>query len=86
MRVLGIGIENDSGAAIVEDGRLLAAINEERLCRMKMVIGFPRASIREVLRLSATDVRDLDAVLVANRHGFFVDGLQPHGWFDYWDR
>jgi len=86
MRVLGIGIENDSGAAIVEEGRLLAAVNEERLCRMKMVIGFPRASIREVLQLSTTDIRNLDAVLVANRYAHFVDGLQPHGWFDYWDR
>ena len=34
MRVLGIGTEEDSGAAIIEDGRILAAVNEERLCRM----------------------------------------------------
>jgi predicted NodU family carbamoyl transferase len=33
MRVLGIGAEADSGAAIVEDGNILAAINEERLSR-----------------------------------------------------
>lgn len=33
MLVLGLGTEGDSGAAIVRDGRILAAVNEERICR-----------------------------------------------------
>lgn len=82
MRVLGLGTEGDSGAAIIEDGRILAAVNEERYCRLKLVVGFPRESIREVLRLSSTDVSDLDAVLVGGRDDIFVDELQAfHGWF-----
>ena len=36
MKVLGLGTEGDSGAAIVEDGRILAAVNEERLSRLKL--------------------------------------------------
>jgi carbamoyltransferase len=86
MRVLGIVIENDSGAAVVEDGRILAAMNEERICRMKMVIGFPRDSIREVLRLSGSTPADLDAVMVATTNAALVDELEPNGWFDYWTR
>ena len=62
MRVLGLGTEGDSGAAIVEDGRILAAVNEERLSRLKLVEGFPRGSIQEVLRLTGTTIADLDAV------------------------
>ena len=82
MKVLGITTEGDSGAAIVEDGRILAAVNEERLSRMKLVVGFPRGSIREVLQLVNMDVTELDAVLVAAKNGLFVDELEPfYGWF-----
>jgi carbamoyltransferase len=84
MKVLGIEAYTDSGAAIVEDGRILAAVNEERLCRMKLVKGFPRLAIREVLALARTDIHELDAVLVSTRNNLFVDGHQRFdGWFQY---
>jgi len=84
MRVLGLGTEGDSGAAIVEDGRILAAVNEERLSRLKLVEGFPRGSIQEVLRLTGTTIADLDAVLVASTHDLFVNELRPFdGWFQH---
>jgi carbamoyltransferase len=84
MRVLGLGTEGDAGAAVVENGRILAAINEERLSRLKMVMGFPRASIGEALRLSGTSIRDLDAVLIGGTHDLFVDHLEPfEGWFQH---
>jgi carbamoyltransferase len=87
MRVLGIGAEGDSGAAVVEGGRILAALNEERLCRLKLVEGFPRGAIHEVLRLSGTDVDRLDAVLVATTDDRFANELEPFvGWFDRWHR
>ena len=82
MRVLGIGTGGDSGAAVIEDGRILAAVNEERLSRMKLVEGFPRGSIRETLRLSNTDPGDLDAVLVGAEQEIFQDDLKAFpGWF-----
>jgi carbamoyltransferase len=84
MRVLGLGTEEDSGAAVVEDGRILAAINEERICRMKLAVGFPHGSIREVLRLSGTVAAELDAVLVAGVNELYIPGLEPFdGWFQY---
>ncbi len=81
MKVLGITTEGDSGATIIEDGQIMAAINEERISRMKLVVGFPRASIREVLDLTNTDVAEIDAVLVAAKNSIFVDELEP---FDSW--
>lgn len=82
MRVLGLTTEGDSGAAIVEDGRILAAVNEERLSRLKLVVGFPRGAIREVLRLTNTRVDELDGVLVAATRSVFADELEPfEGWF-----
>lgn len=84
MKVLGLGTEGDSGAAIIEDGRIIAAINEERLARLKLVTGFPRASIREVLRLSNTSVDELSAVLIGGKDDLLVDELEPFdGWFQY---
>jgi len=83
MKVLGLGTGGDSGAAIVEDGRILAAVNEERISRLKLVTGFPRGSIREVLRLSATEIGELSAVIIGSRWEFFVDPLEPFdGWFE----
>ncbi len=84
MLVLGLGTEGDSGAAIIENGRILAAVNEERLSRLKMAIGFPRASIREVLRLSNKSIKDLDAVLIGGTSDLFAGDLEPfEGWFQH---
>jgi carbamoyltransferase len=82
MRILGIGTGGDSGAAIVDDGRILAAVNEERLCRWKLVEGFPRRSIRDVMAQSATDARGVDRVMVAATSDVLKDELEPFdGWF-----
>jgi carbamoyltransferase len=84
MKVLGLGVEEDSGAAVVEDGTILAAINEERICRMKLAVGFPHGSIREVLRLAGIEATELDAVLVAGVDELYIPGLEPFdGWFQY---
>ena len=82
MLVLGLTTEGDSGAVVVDDGRILAAVNEERLSRLKLVSGFPRASLRMVLELANVDVGDLDAVIIASERTTLVDQLEPFdGWF-----
>jgi len=43
--ILGIWDGHDAGAAIVEDNRILVAVNEERLTRKKLDVGFPKESI-----------------------------------------
>jgi carbamoyltransferase len=72
MRILGIGDHVVSGAAVVEDGRLVAAINEERLVRRKMVMGFPWESIEAVMKLAGLGPRDVDAVAVASQWGHYL--------------
>lgn len=69
------------GAAIVADGLVLAAVNEERLSRLKMAYGFPRQSIAEVIRLAGIAPADIERVTVATEDNYFVDAVRP---FDGW--
>ena len=49
MNILGIWDGHDSGAALLEDGQLRFAVNEERLSRRKLEIVFPARSIAACL-------------------------------------
>jgi carbamoyltransferase len=49
MFVLGIWDGHDAGAAILEGDEIVFAINEERLSRRKLEVGFPSLSIRACL-------------------------------------
>ena len=50
MYVLGIWDGHDAGACIVKDEKIIVAINEERLTKRKLDVGFPRESIKACLR------------------------------------
>jgi carbamoyltransferase len=71
MLVLGIADSITSGASLVADGRVLAAVSEERLNRQKMAMGFPQKSIDEVLRIAAVSMKDVDHVAVATNSLFW---------------
>jgi len=49
MYVLGIWDGHDAGAALLRGNRVVFAINEERLTRRKLEVGFPSLSIRACL-------------------------------------
>ncbi|HLD43140.1 MAG TPA: carbamoyltransferase C-terminal domain-containing protein [Candidatus Nanoarchaeia archaeon] len=66
MKILGIHLSHDSGAAIIEDGKILVAVNEERLLRIKLYWGIPYKSIDEVFRISGVKPEEIDAVAIAN--------------------
>ena len=51
MNILGIGgYSHDSAAALVVDGRIVAAVAEERLSRVKHQGGVPRLAVDYCLR------------------------------------
>ncbi len=63
MRILGISAYyHDSAAALVEDGEVIAAAQEERFSRKKHDSKFPHRAIRWCLESSATRPGDLDLV------------------------
>ena len=63
MLVLGISaFYHDSAAAIVRDGEVLAAAQEERFSRKKHDAGFPANAIAYCLEAAGAELRDLDFI------------------------
>jgi carbamoyltransferase len=82
MLILGVNNGVDAGAALVEDGRVIAAVNEERLNRKKMFWGPPLLSIGEVLRVAGVDPSRIDWVAqssISGGGGVHEDFLRPPG-------
>ena len=65
MLTLGLIDSKPSSVALVDDGRIIAAVAEERLCRMKMAGGMPVAAMDETLRIAGASPSDVDRVAVA---------------------
>jgi carbamoyltransferase len=65
MNILGINAyHGNASAAIVCDGRLVAAVEEERFNRVKYAAGFPVQAIRYCLREAGLELKDIDRVAV----------------------
>jgi carbamoyltransferase len=64
MRILGISaFYHDSAAALVEDGRVVAAAQEERFTRKKHDSSFPEHAAAFCLRQAGTDLSGIDYVV-----------------------
>jgi len=64
MKILGISaFYHDSAAAIIQDGVILAAAQEERFSRIKNDAGFPSKAIAFCLHYSGIRLSELDAVV-----------------------
>lgn len=83
MRIIGIGDHVSCGSALVEDGKLVAAITDERLVREKMVFGIPRESVKKILDMQGLKPEDIDAIAVATTNQHLIDGYVDFkdGWF-----
>jgi carbamoyltransferase len=66
MNVLGINAyHGDVSAALVRDGALVAAVEEERFRRVKHWAGFPAESIRSCLAMGGIEASDIDVFAVS---------------------
>jgi carbamoyltransferase len=85
MLILGLNAFHvDSAAALVRDGKLVAAAEEERFRRVKHWAGFPSQSIAYCLREAGVGLRDIDRIAVNQngnaqllRKAFYVLGRGP---------
>jgi len=65
MRILGLYCGHDSSAAVVEDGKVLVALEEERLTGIKKIQGFPARSLLYICELLKCGTNDFDKVMIA---------------------
>src|SRR5438093_13720921 len=65
MNILGINAyHGNASAAIVCDGQLIPAVEEERFNRVKYAAGFPAQAIRYCLKEAGLTLSDIDHVAV----------------------
>jgi carbamoyltransferase len=87
MNILGLNAyHGDVAAALVRDGQLVAALEEERFRRIKHVAGFPSLAIAECLRLGGMTGADVDQFAVSRdprahlwRKALFLLRRRPRG-------
>ena len=65
--VLGIHyFHHDAGAALVQNGKVLASINEEKIRNIKHCGGYPTKSIGEVFKIAKLDPSEVDAIAIVS--------------------
>jgi carbamoyltransferase len=68
MIVLGLNAyHGDVSAALLRDGKVVAAVEEERFRRVKHWAGFPRESIRACLGMAGIDARSVDHFAISRK-------------------
>jgi carbamoyltransferase len=67
--ILGIGgaLGHDANAAILADGKIIAASQEERYSRIKHDFSFPYAAIQDCLSIAGIEPRQVDACAFAEK-------------------
>jgi carbamoyltransferase len=64
MKILGLCTMGNSSAALIEDGKVIFATEEERLTRIKNDGSFPLQSIQAALDFSGIQLSDIDLICV----------------------
>ncbi len=76
MKIIGVScFYHDSSAALVVDGGVVAAIQEERLSRIKNDASFPTQSIKKILEIGKLRLSDIDAVVFYEKPLLKLDRL-----------
>ena len=64
MNVLGINIGHDTSSALIKNGKVVAACEQERYNRKKHTNEFPLEAIKDCLKIGKLKISDLDIVSV----------------------
>lgn len=74
MNILGLNLEEFCSAAVMKNGKVIAACAEERFAKEKNYSGFPKSSIQYCLKEAGLKIEDIDLVAVADL-GVSIMGL-----------
>ena len=62
--ILGLCTMDNSSAALLRDGSVVAAVEEERLSRIKNDGSFPHLAIKEVLSIENIGLKDVSEIAI----------------------
>ncbi len=62
MIILGVAYLSDASACVLKDGKLLSAISQERLNRVKLWHGVPHEAIQTALKLAGVTLDEVDVI------------------------
>lgn len=74
--ILGLHDGHNASAAILQDGRIVAAVQEERLCRVKNQGGLPREALSDLWSVSGIQSSSIQKVALNGKYMTY----------DHWDR
>ncbi len=66
MKILSIHDGHNASAAVIKDGKILSAVSEERLNRVKLFAGWPQRAIDLTLKLAGINLKEIDVVSVSH--------------------
>ncbi len=89
MLVMGINaFHGDASAVLLDDGALVAAVEEERFTRVKHCAGFPRRALLECLRIAGASAGEISHFGISRnprahllRRGMFAIRRRPQARF-----
>jgi carbamoyltransferase len=86
MKILGFNCYgHDSAAALIIDGEVVCAVEEERLNRKKHSGGFPIHAIKECLKSANLEIADIDHITFFWKPGISLMYM-PVYFFKFWDK
>ncbi len=68
MIILGLNYGHDSGVTIIKNSKILFAINEERLSRKKLHIGFPYKSVFEGIKKTNIKISQINLIYIEGKN------------------
>lgn len=88
MRILGLYNGHDASAAVVEDGNVIIALEEERLTGIKKQGGFPARSLMYICKELGCGPWDFDKVRIAtpNMHSGRIHAVDSRPFFDIYPK
>ncbi|MBL7197027.1 MAG: hypothetical protein ISS47_02895 [Candidatus Omnitrophica bacterium] len=66
MIILGLNTTHDAGAALIKDGKIIAAVSEERFSRIKHYASLPIKSVDYCLKAAKVDIDNIDIIAISS--------------------
>ena len=66
IRILGIWDGHNSGAALLQDGKITSCISEERFSRIKNDAGYPLKSVEKILEIENITTESIDLIVLGS--------------------